>query len=151
MVFSSCVLAVPVAQVWRGNEQWLALDISSLSWSLQTLLCSSIFVSLNQNQIWPKIPIEIIINTQLILQIKTKNHKFLNLKQNFTNSDSDSRVVSGGLWWWQKIWVVPLRWWQKIWVGLFSLSLSLYLSRSLFLLSSCSNLFLFLPFLFCFV
>ena len=65
---------------------------------------------------------------------KQCNPKFLNLKQNFTSSDSDSRVVSEGL-----------RWWHKIWVEPFSLSLSLYFSVSLFLsisLSSCSNLLL---------
>ena len=64
----------------------------------------------------------------MILQIKTKNPNFFNLKQNFTSSDSDSRVVSGGLRRWQKIWVAPLWWWEKIWVMPFSLSLSLYFS-----------------------
>ena len=88
----------------------------------------------------------------MILQIKTKTPKFLNLKQNFTSSDSDSRIVSGGLRWWQKIWEAPLRWywWQKIWVAPFSLSLSLYFSLfslDLSLLSPCNNLCLFV---FCF-
>ena len=41
----------------------------------------------------------------MILQIKTKNPKFLNLKHNFTSSNFDNRVVSGDLQWWQKIWV----------------------------------------------
>ena len=77
---------------WRQQGPW---DVSPLSWRLQTLLGSSTSVSLNQNQIWPKIPIQIIINTQLILQIKTKIPKFLNLKQNFTSSDSGSLIVGG--------------------------------------------------------
>ena len=54
-------------------------DFSACSspFSVSSPLCISNpkYQSINQNQIWPKIPILIIINTQLILQIKTQNPK----------------------------------------------------------------------------